>query len=65
MNNKRKDFKAILWTDYDESNITADTFDYFMECLHKCNDNELYGLFLGYQFIKNMNLKELLKWENI
>ena len=65
MNKKRKDFKTILWNDYDEGNITADTFDYFMECLHKCNDNELYGLFLGYQYIKNMNLKEILKWKNI
>ena len=65
MNNKRKDLKTLLWTDYDEGNISADTFDYFMMCLHICNDNELYGLFLGYQYIKNMNLKEILKWENI
>ena len=47
MNNKRKDFKTILWNDYDEGNIGADTFEYFMMCMHKCNDNELYGLFLG------------------
>ena len=45
MSNKRKDFKTILWNDYDAGAIAPDTFDYFITCMGKCNDNELYGLF--------------------
>ena len=63
MNQKRKDFKMLLWTDYDEGIISSDTFEYFIKCLSKCNDSELYGLFLGYQYVKNIHLKELLKWK--
>lgn len=61
MNQKRKDIKTILWNDYDADIISSDTFEYFMNCLHKCNDNELYGLYLGYMYVKNINLKEIIK----
>ena len=57
MSNKRKEFKTILWDDYDSGAIAPDTFDYFITCMSKCNDNELYGLFLGYQYIKSKNLE--------
>ena len=57
MSNKRKEFKTILWDDYEEGAIDPDAFDYFMSCISKCKDNELYGLFLGYQYIKNKNLE--------
>ena len=61
MSNKRKEFKSILWDDYEEGVVNPATFDYFMSCMSKCNDNELYGLFLGYQYIKNINLREMIK----
>ena len=61
MSNKRKEFKSILWNDYDEGAIAPDTFDYFMSCISKCKENELYGLFLGYQYIKNKNLEMNIK----
>lgn len=59
MNQKRKDFKLILWNDYDSNLINSDTFEYFINCLHKCNDNEIYGLFLGYQYIRRFNIEKI------